>query len=406
VPDILVINRLPLNRVPYRSWLGGDARLRMIASRDAMTADPAADSVHVVADYDCGRVEELAVALYRERPYDSIIALSEYDIIRAARLRGFLGVTGQSYESAIAFRDKVSMKDCWAASGVPVTPYAALETATDLLEFSGEHGFPVVVKPRRGAGSRSVSVLHDAADLSKWLDQVWSMPLTGISGWMAEKFVAGEMLHVDGIIRSGELEICWPSTITSLLEFHRRDPTISVLLDARDPVTARARSAVAAALRALPAPEFAIFHAELWRRPDGSLVLNEIASRIGGGKIRATIAAAFGTDMLQRFVLGSAYPERLGEQVPAAVPARAAGFVLIPPGSGTVGTVPGLPRRFQSGGFVEAAVTAQPGQVFAGAASSIESVAACVAAGSARPEVRSLLDSFAEWSLDAISFSS
>jgi ATP-grasp domain len=403
----LILNRFPVSRVPYRRWLGESVQARMITSPAALDARPDIEDAHVVDDYDAtGQVEDLAVALYRERPYDHIVAMSEYDILRAARLREFLGVPGQDYQSALAFRDKVVMKDYWSAVSLPVTPYASVDTGTDLLEFAARHGFPVVVKPRRAAGSRGVSVLRDHHQLSEWLAGVWSMPLSGISGWMAEKFVDGQMLHVDGLLTAGGLEIAWPSTLTSQLAFQDGQPTFSVHLDAADPAVAEARAIVEAALQALPCPGLTIFHAEIWRLSDSSLALNEIASRLGGGRIRATIAAAFGTDMAQRYVQGTVMPDCLAFDIPAAAPRQVAGFVTVPPGQGTVAAVLDIPGWLR-GSLVEASVTARPGQAFTGsAASAADSVAACVATGRDRAEVLTRLSSFAQWSGQAISYGS
>jgi carbamoyl-phosphate synthase L subunit-like protein len=403
--EVLVLNRMPLSRVRYRDWLGDGARVRVITSKTAPPVDPEPGEIHLVDGYDAsGLVEETAFSLFARRPYDHIIALSEYDLLRAAKLRATFSLPGQSYASALAFRDKVLMKQHWKAAGLPITEFSPVDTATDLLAFAERHGFPIVVKPRRGSGSRSVTVLEDTRALRAWLAEVWSLPLGQISWWMAEKFVAGEMLHVDGMIRDGELEIAWPSTITSMLAFHQATPTVSLLLDEQDPAVTGIVTLVSRALRALPTPGFAIFHAEVWRTPGGGLVLNEIASRLGGGKIRTTIEAAFGTDMLERFVRGSVFPERVAAERPATTPAHAAGFVLLPPRRGTVPEVPAVPGRFRGGQFREAAVTARPGQAFNGAASSVEGIASCVAVGSDRPHVMKLLDEFAEWAQSAITY--
>lgn len=403
--EALILNRFSLSRVPYRAWLGDGAQIWMITSPGAVDIEPDIEGTYVVDDYDVtGQVEDLAVALYRERPYAHIVALSEYDILRAARLREFLGLPGQDYESALAFRDKVVMKDYWAAASLPITPYTAVDTATDLLEFAARHGFPVVVKPRRAAGSRGVSVLRDHQQLSAWLRDVWSMPLSGMSGWMAEEFVDGQMMHVDGLLAVGGMEIAWPSTVTSQLAFHDGHPTFSIQLDAADPAVTEARAVVEAALKALPCPDLTIFHAEIWRLSDNSLALNEIASRLGGGKIRATIAAAFGTDMAQRYVQGTVMPDCLAADIPAAAPRQTAGFVTIPPGRGTVVSVSDIPEWLR-GGLVEASVTARPGQAFTGpAVSAADTIAACVATGSDRVEVMTRLESFVEWSGHAISY--
>jgi hypothetical protein len=404
--EVLILNRFPLSRAPYHSWLGKGTRIRMITKSGSVDTDPDVEYIRVMDDYDSsGEVEDLAVALYREKPYEYILALSEYDILRAARLREFLGLPGQNYESALAFRDKAIMKDHWAAAGLPITSYAAVDTATDLLEFAARHGFPVVVKPRRAAGSRGVSVIHSQQQLTGWLHNVWSVPLGGMPGWMVEQFVDGQMMHVDGLLAAGHLEIAWPSTITSQLAFHNGSPTFSIHLNTADPAVAEARSVVHAALKALPCPDLTIFHAEIWRLTDGSMALNEIASRLGGGRIRTAITAAFGTDMAQRYIQAAVNPDFLTENIPAAIPQRLAGFVTIPPAKGKIASVAEIPV-WLSGGLVETSVTTRPGQVFTdGAVSAADTIAAAVATGDDRAAVMARLNSFVEWCYGAISYS-
>src|SRR4051794_23609901 len=206
----------------YRGWLGDDANIRIITAPSAvegMAVPP--PGLTTVADYDTsGLVEVAALAEYDRRPYDHLLSLSEYDLLRAARLREVLGIPGQDTASARAFRDKVTMKNHWRRGGVPAAAHAPVETATDLLAFAREHGYPVVVKPRSGTGSRGVSVLADAAEAERWLAGEWSLGLAELSNWMVEAFVDGEMLTVDGILDGDRFDLCWPSTTTSCLAFN------------------------------------------------------------------------------------------------------------------------------------------------------------------------------------------
>ncbi|MFB9903827.1 hypothetical protein [Allokutzneria oryzae] len=41
-----------------------------------------------------------------------------------------------------------------------ITPFAPVEHAMDLVGFARDRGFPLVLKPRRSAGSMGVHVLH------------------------------------------------------------------------------------------------------------------------------------------------------------------------------------------------------------------------------------------------------
>jgi hypothetical protein len=130
--------------------------------------------------------------LHAEFKFTHVVALSEEDLIRAgrpschnhvfvqpvpvfvvARLRGALGISyGQNLESALRFRDKVtslpgsleclllvpvgSEAGCWllmyaqvlmkrvlSARGLGVPEYAAVECASDIVNFISVHGYPV-----------------------------------------------------------------------------------------------------------------------------------------------------------------------------------------------------------------------------------------------------------------------
>ncbi|WP_152627393.1 hypothetical protein [Streptacidiphilus melanogenes] len=401
--SILVLNRPPLIHMPYGEWLGPDIDIRMITGPGALGGRPAPEGVVVIEDYDSsGLVEQAAVEMYRERPYDLIIALSEYDLMRAGRLREVLGLPGQDYAGALAFRDKVVMKDHWRDAGVPATAYAPLRTAADLAGFVGEHGFPVVVKPRLGTGSRAVAVLRDEDDVHRWLTECWSLPLSDISTWMVESFVEGEMLHVDGLYNAGEMEIAWPSTITSLLGFHERRPTFSAMLDPDDPAVADCRDLVRRSLEGLPSTELAIFHAELWRTPDGTLLMNEIAARQGGGKIGPAVRAAFDVHLMRRYVRLAVLGQE--EPTPPARPRQCAGWALIPPHTGTVLAASQPDGHFDQGWMVEASVSVRARDRLYGAGSSIDAVASCLVTGDTRAEVLDRLEQFADWAGNAVRY--
>ena len=59
---------------------------------------------------DDKEIEKIVKECHQHFPLEKIIALEEGDILRAAFLRQILDLKGQSYESALAFRDKIKMK--------------------------------------------------------------------------------------------------------------------------------------------------------------------------------------------------------------------------------------------------------------------------------------------------------
>ena len=97
-----------------------------------------------------------AIHLFEEHPYRAIIALDESDIIRAARLREYLGLKGQHLESAIAFRNKCVMKSIAQNHGIPCASFTPLRSVVDLYDFVKKQKLPVILKPIDEMGSIGV----------------------------------------------------------------------------------------------------------------------------------------------------------------------------------------------------------------------------------------------------------
>jgi hypothetical protein len=287
------------------------------------------------------------------------------------------------------------MKDHWRRAGVPATPHREVTGASDLLDFAARHGFPVVVKPRLGSGSRDVHVVHDGDDLREFLAEHLWMSYMARSPWMVEKFVVGKIINVDGILNRGATEICWPSESTLSMGFQQGEPTVCAGLEPDDPRTEPIRSLVREALRALPCPDLTVFHAEVWECPDGSLLMNEIGSRMGGHRLRETIHASFGVDMIERAVRGQADPSSLIGSEPPDQPVRQAGYAWIMPIPGTPVSVP--PHELDLPGLVEYETRAVVGRSFGSAESSGDWIGRCVVAGADRAQVDGNLTRFVTW---------
>ncbi len=392
---ILVLHRGGLAATPYPDFVGPGHSVCVITDDDSARAEDGYGDVIHVEDMDSPRVEVAALEVHRDGPVQMVLALSEYDILRAARLRRHLGVAGQSVESATAFRDKLVMKQILSRAGVPVARYAEVSHVLDLVRFVDEVGYPVVVKPRLGAGSVGVDVLTDEEDLSQFVERAAGV-LSGdeSSHLIAESFVAGEMLHVDGVVRDGRVRLIWPFThgASSTLDYRTGGSLVSCMVDRSDELWQRAVDLVRQALDALPTPTHAIFHAELFHTPTGELVLNEIASRMGGAKVHRSLRAAFGVSMTEQYLRAEvglpAGPSLLSD------PARLAGYLLIPPRAGRLDAVPvscPLP------GVEDFRVMAEAGAVLDEAAASVDSLLSVVVVGTSAEEVFASLRSADAW---------
>lgn len=125
-----------------------------------------------------------------------------------AEARELAGVPGLKAAIARRFRDKDVMKDVLRAKRVPVAASRLVHSIGELRSFVGEVGFPVIVKPQAGVGSRSTHRLEDEAALESLASSALSpradQPL------QAEQFIRGReftcetvSIHGTPVWRSG-----------------------------------------------------------------------------------------------------------------------------------------------------------------------------------------------------------
>ena len=382
--SILIFNRLPHYDVPYDQWLKElNEDLYLMTNTTYAKDFTHYAQVFAFHNYDHNSaIEFQALQLYQEHPYHTIIATAERDILRAARLREYLGIEGQSWESAIAFRDKVKMKSILSDVRIQVPKYARLNSAIDLYQFIQDYDYPVVVKPVDGMGSRNTTILENDRDTIKYLTEGLEHNLE------VEQFIEGEMYHIDGLILHGEIVLCWPSKyLNDCLAFHEGKYLGSYLLSPQNPLTARLQAYVRSVLNALPTPLHTSFHAEVFHTPDDELVLCEIACRTGGSRICEEYRQAFGVDLTKFSVqaqcgISVQLPKRLQED---KEPKSQYGFVGIPPKRGTF--IKGPKAEELPDWVTEYRLLAQPGQHYSGANTSVDYIVTMVITGRSEQEV-------------------
>ncbi|KPI01686.1 hypothetical protein OK074_5517 [Actinobacteria bacterium OK074] len=393
---VLILNRFKLARVDYRQWARPADELYLITSSDSVSADETARKselagfahTEIVDDYaDSAMPEYLAHRLHGEHAFGRLLAMSEFDLLRAGRLRDAWGVSGQSAAEALLFRDKIRMKEVLAESGVRITGYRAVDDATDLVLAVRALGFPLVVKPRLGAASVGVTLLENQTDLDAFLARNPLSVGDAPAHLMAESFVSHALFHIDGIVDAGEVKVCWPSEQTrSCLEITQGAVCLSTFLDADDPRLRTLRDITVRAVKALGIEETALFHAEIFESADG-FVFNEVGCRVGGAKIRDQLEHGFDLDPIEWYA--RAY---LGNPRPGAVrsePVQQTGYALVPPRPGLVEALgevelPASIRLFES--------KVGPGDVLERPASSTSAIASFVAVGATQADVVRDLD--------------
>jgi biotin carboxylase len=278
-----------------------------------------------------------AVELHQIYHFTYVIALHEFDLIRAARLREYLHIEGQVVSSALEFRNKWIMKQKLQKNGISVAPMALVRTGLELVHFIQEQGYPVVVKPVDGAGSIQTYVLHNQEELEDYLAQKIPHQL------LAEKYVTGDYFHVDGWVENGEVKLITASQYQAApLVSSNMTNVISLMLHPQNPLAKRLTAGTKRVLEILETPKNTTFHAEWFQTPDDQLVFGEIASRTGGGKISEMHKIVYDISLFDVFakIQGGLSIVFSPSQEQLEYPDRLAGLLIVNTQNGTLRTQP------------------------------------------------------------------
>jgi phosphoribosylaminoimidazole carboxylase (NCAIR synthetase) len=279
-----------------------------VVSLDPEAAIPAALRPRVAAHYRVGDVMDagqLMVAVGALAgavgPVDRLAGVLEQLQLPMAQVRDALGIEGLGTAVARSFRDKDRMKEVLRAAGVPVARSALARSLAEVKAFVAQVGFPVIVKPQAGLGSRATYRVDDEANLAALAHPSADAPL------QVEEFVRArehtcETVTVRGVPvwRSGTryfptpLEVLETAWVQYCVLLPREDD---------DPVWASFHPINAAALTALfgdqagTAAGTALTHMEWFLRDDGTSLVNEVGARPPGVHIMPLMGLAHDTDL-------------------------------------------------------------------------------------------------------------
>lgn len=91
--------------------------------------------------------------------------------------------THPSHHVLATAQDRLKEKQTFADAGLAVTPFCAVETATDVAAFANRHGWPVIVKTARsGYDGKGQFRMKD-------LPEAEAVPWSSSAAWIAEKFI-------------------------------------------------------------------------------------------------------------------------------------------------------------------------------------------------------------------------
>jgi carbamoylphosphate synthase large subunit len=135
---------------------------------------------------------------------DLLEATIEAHTLAAAEVRQACTISGTSVRTAWLCRDKPSMKQALREAGIRTAATAAASTAADVYAFAERVGFPLILKPRSGAGALDTVRAGNAAELEHALGVFGGHDATSIA---VEEFIDGHEGFYDTVTVGGRVAL-------------------------------------------------------------------------------------------------------------------------------------------------------------------------------------------------------
>jgi len=133
---------------------------------------------------------------------DRLESVVEAHMYVAAKVREASGIPGLTYEQTLLCRDKPQMKEFMRTNEIPCAASMAASSAKEVELFGKKVGYPIILKPRDGAGAASTWRINSAAELGPALID------TGVSqgnSVAVEEFIEGHEGFYDTLTVGGKV---------------------------------------------------------------------------------------------------------------------------------------------------------------------------------------------------------
>jgi biotin carboxylase len=253
------------------------------------------DTFYLPAEIPLADIVRAVTHLARNQKIDRIVALDEYDMETAATLREHLRVPGMGLTTMRYFRDKLAMRMKALDRDIRVPDFVPVFNHNDIRYYLDHVPGPWVLKPRQEASAIGIKKIHAAEELWPVLEQLGDKQ----SSFLLERFVPGEVYHVDSVVSENEV-------VFASVSKYGKPPmnvaqgggvfTTSVIPRGGDADTAlrqinRDLIAALGLVRGVAHAEFIQAYA------DGHFYFLECAARVGGAYINEMVEAATGINL-------------------------------------------------------------------------------------------------------------
>ncbi len=262
-----------------------------------------ADHKMIASTRDVGATLRAVLEFNRKLRIDGVMTLANDVPLTVSTVAAELGLPCISIRSARLAADKLEMKKAFTACGVPVPDFKEVFSAGDVKRAAGEWGYPVVIKPNDGRGSRGVLKLVGGVDHNRAFS--YAKDNSDAGRVLVERFIEGLQYSTESMVYKGK---CYTASISERnYEFmDRYAPNIiengGILPADIGSGTRRAiEEVVASAARAMEINDGTV-KGDIVLSSQGPLVI-ELAARLSGGYLCTDqIPLARGVDLVRQTI--------------------------------------------------------------------------------------------------------
>ena len=277
-------------------------RVILLTSRSLEGADWPADSIDEIFYIpDVKKVWNMRDVIYgvsymaRTVHFDKIVALDDYDVEKAASLREHLRIAGMGDTSARHFRDKLAMRARAAESGIPVPEFVHILNHDRIREYLRTVPPPYVLKPRFQAGAHGIRVIGSDAEFWEALQSLGDEQ----SFHLLERFVPGEIFHVDSILYDQQVVFAIVSKYgLPPMEVAHQGRVFSSRIELRGVLQEQTLQALNQKVLTSLGLKEGVSHTEFIKGPgENQFYFLETSARVGGAHISDLVEAATGLNL-------------------------------------------------------------------------------------------------------------
>ena len=253
------------------------------------------DTFYLPEEIPLADIVQAVSHMARSRKIDRIVALDEFDMETAATLREHLRIPGMGLTTMRYFRDKLAMRMKALDREVRVPDFVPVVNHEDIRYYMEHVPGPWVLKPRQEASAIGIKKIHAAGELWPVLDQLGDKQST----FLLEKFVPGDVYHVDSVVSEGEV------VFANVSQYGKPPMNVAQGGGVFTSFTVPRGSDEDSGLRQLNRDLIAalgllrgVAHAEFIKaHEDGEFYFLECAARVGGAYINEMVEAATGINL-------------------------------------------------------------------------------------------------------------